>query len=74
MRAAAIGVESGTALAPARPSLGLVVDDSNKCSVLGRQRMVHSKDVPSPYPTLSPCQGEKLLTVPFYLKSCTSNA
>ena len=33
MRAAAIGVESRTALAPARPSLGLVVDDSNKCSV-----------------------------------------
>ena len=32
-RAVAIGVESGTALAPARPSLGLVVDDSNKCSV-----------------------------------------
>ena len=35
--------------------------------------MVHSKDVPSPYPMLSPCQGEKLLTVPFYLKSCTCN-
>ena len=34
--------------------------------------MVHSKDVPSPYPILSPCRG-KLLTVPFYLKSCTCN-
>ena len=33
MRAAAIGVESGTVLAPARPFLGLFVDDSNKCSV-----------------------------------------
>ena len=71
--AAAIGVESRTALAPTRPSLGLVVDNSNNALSLERQRMVHSKDVPSPYPILSPCQGEELETVPFCLKSCACN-
>ena len=40
---------------------------------LERQRMVRSKDVPSPYPILSPCQGEELETMPFCLKSCACN-
>ena len=40
---------------------------------LERQRMVHSNDVLSPYPILSPCQGEEPETVPFCLKSCACN-
>ena len=68
-RAVAIGVESRIALAPARPSLGflwgLLLMIPTSALSLERQRMVHSKDLPSPYPILSPCQGEELETVLF---------